>query len=642
VPHFYSYSVAVCVNVTTLNKKNKWIAASLGFVQLALFGNVALAQEVKTLNEVVVTTKNDQKQSQTGKVVSIITSEELSRSSGRSLAELLNQQAGITIGGVGSNASKEKSLFIRGAASTYTIVLMDGVLISDPSGPGGAFDPRLLAIDQIERIEILRGGQSTLYGSDAVAGVINIITKKPTKDKFAINGVLSAGSFDTYKANIGVSGKVDLLNYNVNYTYFNTNGISEAANPAGDDRVFDKDGVVQNALNTNFSLAVTDRLTINPFFRYMKGKFDYDDDAFTDANNVSTSAHLNAGVNAVYQFSEAKLTLNYSNQNIKRSYKSTYGGNYEGNMNLIDGFYNQIISKNANFLVGIENRNTNVVYDINASVNKPSVNLFSGYGSLFLHDLGNFNIELGGRYNNHNQYGNNLTYAVTPSYQVHNAVKLFGTVSSAFRAPTLDMLFGQWGANLNLQPEKSTSYEAGAVVNLIENKLNFRLVGFKRLMDNAIIYGAKGYINQDEQQDQGLEFEPSLKLSKLTLNGYYAYVEGKQTSGNVISTVLLRRPKHTFGLNVGLQLNQNWYVSTNYKYTGDRVDADFSVYPNVNRTLDAYHMIDFYSQYQIKANKLKVFVDFKNVTNQKYTELIGFSTMGFNINAGVSFNLNSF
>jgi vitamin B12 transporter len=626
-------------NSQQMNKKKQLIVAGLGLVQFALFGNIALAQEVKTLNEVVITTKNDQKQFQTGKVVTIITSEELARSSGRNLAELINQQAGINVGGVGSNAGKDKSVFFRGAGSAYTVVLIDGVLATDPSGTGGAFDLRLLAIDQVERIEILKGGQSTLYGSEAVAGVINIITKKSGNKIISVNAVATAGNYNSYKGNLGVNGKVDLFSYNVNFTHFTTDGISEAANPIGNTQVFDKDGVKQNALNANFSLALSKKLIVSPFLRYFTGKFNYDDDAFLDANNVSKSKHFNGGLNAVYQLDKSKLTLNYSNQKTNRDYISQYSGSFEGSMNLIDVFYNQTINEKANVLIGLDNRSTSVLHVNSTTLREPSANLFSTYASVFLHDLSIFNLEVGGRYNNHNKYGDNFTYTVTPTINLVKEVKVFGTISSAFRAPTLEMLFGEYGANLDLKPEQSTSYEVGASFNFLDEKINLRVVGFKRNMTDAIIYGSNGYINQDKQNDKGFEIEPGVKFGKITINGYYAYVEGEQITGIKKSDILLRRPKNTYGIYAGLQATDNLYLSANYKFTGKRIDADFSIYPSVNKTLGSYQLLDFYVQYALANKRVKIFADLKNITNEKYTEIIGYSTMGFNTNVGVSFNI---
>ncbi len=618
-----------------MNKKTKLIVAGLGLVQLALYGEKAVAQEAQKLNEVVIsTTKNDLKQSQSGKVITVITSEDLAHSAGRNLAELLNQQAGITVVGAGSNAGKDKSLFFRGAASAYAVILIDGVLITDPSGTGGAFDLRLLSIDQIERIEILKGGQSTLYGSEAVAGVVNLITKKSGVKPFNLNAVATAGSYNAYKGNLGLSGKVDFFNYNVNYGYSTTDGISEAENPTGNAQVFDKDGVKQNVLNANFSLALGKNLTVSPFLRYFKGDFDYDDAAFLDANSTSVSKHLNAGLNATYQLSRGKFTLNYTNQNTKRTYVSTYPGEYEGKMDLIDAFYNHNLSEKASLLIGAENRSTAVRYSTSA----PSTNLLSTYASVFLHDLGVFNFEVGGRFNNHSKYGSNFTYSITPSANLTKGVKVFATVASAFRAPTLDMLFGQYGANLDLKPENSTSYEAGANFSLLEDKLKLRVVGFKRDNTDAIIYGAKGYINQDEQNDKGFEIEPSVKFGLVSVNAYYAYVEGKQISGSITSNTLLRRPKNTYGATIGAQATDNLYLSLNYKFTGERVDSDFSAYPSVNKTLDSYQLVDFYAQYTLANKRLKLFADLKNLGNERYTEIIGYRTMGFNANAGLSFS----
>src|SRR5574339_590324 len=171
--------------------KKKFLIVAAVFIGSQL----SAQQDTSLLDEVVITAnKYPNKTSLTGKVVTIITKEQLEHSGGKDLSQILTEQAGIYIGGANSNAGKDKSLYLRGAKIEHTLITIDGVPVYDPGGIGSNFDIRNLSAGQIERIEILKGSQSTLYGSDAIAGVINIITKRTELKSFGANSLLSYGS----------------------------------------------------------------------------------------------------------------------------------------------------------------------------------------------------------------------------------------------------------------------------------------------------------------------------------------------------------------------------------------------------------------------------------------------------------------
>src|SRR3954453_1071720 len=180
------------------------------------------------LDEVVVTAnKYPQKQSTTGKVISVITKDQIEKSNGKTLQQVLNEQAGVTISGALNNTGAVQTVYVRGAASGRTLILLDGIPVNDPSMINNEFDLNLISLDNIDRIEICKGAQSTLYGSDAVAGVINIITvSQDVKKPFNFKSTISGGSLGTFRGSTQLYGKVQKLTYSVRYAKLISNGFS--------------------------------------------------------------------------------------------------------------------------------------------------------------------------------------------------------------------------------------------------------------------------------------------------------------------------------------------------------------------------------------------------------------------------------
>ena len=642
-------------------KKRIFIAAAV------LFSSPLYAQSdsTKNLNEVVITaTRFPIKQSLTGKVVTVIDQQQLERNSGKTLTEVLNTLAGIIVNGSSNVLGTNQDVYVRGAAAGKTLILLDGVPVYDASGISGAFDLNLISIDQVERVEILKGSQSTLYGSDAIAGVINIISKKGGAKKVNGSADLAAGSYNTYKAAVGINGAVHQTNYNVQYSKLYSKGFSTATDQSGAGN-FDKDGMNENVFRANISQKIKDKILIRINSQFSNYKTGADAGPFKDdADYTINTKNTLVGIGADYTPGKSILHFNYNYNTTKRTYLddstsrggfSYYSkGEYTGKSHFAELYSNLFVTKNIDLLVGADFRQqlTDQNYFSISSYGPYStalgdsakVNQFGVYASLVVKDIAGFNVELGGRYNNFNKYGNVFTFSFNPSYVIHDAIKIFGNISTGFKAPSLYQVYSEYRNPVTeLKPERSLSMEGG--IQYTKDQLNLRAVYFIRnINDNIIFYSAGAptyasyYINADKQKDKGLELEASIDLGKVSLTANYVNLDGKIETKNGSKDTsyfnLYRRPRQTINLNVGIILCRNWNMNIGIQTISKRYEAVYGAAPV---EMPAYYTWDIYSTYTITKN-IKAFIDLKNITDEKYSEVLGYNSRRFNFMTGIVLN----
>ena len=608
----------------------------------------------QTLDQVIVTAnKVEQKQSSTGKVVTIITSAQVEHNAGRSLAQLLSEQAGLSLPGSLSNSGTVPSIYMRGASSGRTLILIDGAPVGDPSMISNEFDLNLIPLEQIERIEILKGSQSTMYGSDAIGGVINIITKKKTT-RF-LTGGLSYGSYGSKKGNLAFNGDVKKLHYNIGFENQNVDGFS-AAYDKFNTNTFDKDGYQNNSwyvktqytIDSNWSLLASTQKTA------YKASIDYaafKDDKDEHFNNATTISGL------ILKYKKAKTTFqaqyqyttqnrNYINDSTDRTYLIYEKNQYAGATHFADVFVSQQLNPNAQWIVGTDFRYGSYNQDyLSISGWGPYHDQFKDtfqfqnavYSSIQLNDNSKkWILELGGRFNHHSRYGNNTTFTISPSYTINQQLRAIASISSGFKAPSLYQI------SYNDQLKAETSINAELGLEFHTQPSYARLVYFNRTINNGIDYNYIDYnfFNFIKQKVNGLELEFRQQINdkqQLSLN--YTLLNGQETNQNRITTsdtitynYLLKRPKHSFNLLYQIQLGKKWDASIGARYVSKRYDV--GGYATADVVLDYYTLINAHLRYQMSKH-LSFYADVQNLMKDHFQEIYGYNAIGRQLQFGI-------
>lgn len=607
----------------------------------------ATAQAVSALPEVVVTaTRVPTPLEQTGLSVTVITAEEIARRQHRTLVDVLRAVPGVSTVQFGPPGAAT-SVYIRGGNPDHTLVLLDGVRANDPSTSGGQFNVAHLLADMIERVEIVRGPMSTQYGSDAIGGVINVITRKGSGAP-KLSASLEGGSFGTVAASSTLQGESGRFNYNVGVAGLRTDGVSTTPSrfrPAGVKA--ERDPYRNLTFMSRLGAEVTDNFGVSLFARYINTRSQYDQFSAEDPNLRELTEQWYGRLQGDLSLLDGKWkqTFGLSLVDVDRKDKDdpdAFSPAFDRTRNIgrrykLDWQNEFALADNLTLVAGVESErsglhSTNATADIKSHV--WSHGLFAQgqigfWDSLFL--------TVGGRVDKHSEFGTHPTFRASLSYVVHETgTTLHGAVGTAYKAPSLFQLFGSippfFTGNPDLKPEKSLGWEAGVEQSLFDGRLRLGTTFFHNRFRDLISSDPSftTVINIGRARAFGLESFVELRPAEwASLRFDHTWTDTKDlTTGEQLT----RRPRHKFGIEGEVRPAEAWSVGLGILFNGERKDFDPITFST--GTAPSYTLVRLTTQYQINEN-WQVFGRIENLFDKRYEDPLGYAHPGIGGYAGL-------
>lgn len=590
----------------------------------------SLITPIKKLEEVVVSdSRFPLKRSESGKPIIKIDAKTISNFQGLGLSSLLKSYSGIEIIGSQTYAGQNKTVSLRGGRNRQVLILIDGVRISDPSRIDNDFNLNFLSLNQIESIEILKGASSSLYGSSASTGVINIKTKKIASG-FNLDLQSSLGSesnqsskrgFNLFKNAIQLSKGGEKINTKAYFSNHYTNGMSAVVGPE-----------VDPFSHTNFGVSINlkgmNKFNLNAGFDRSYIKLDYDNSFPIEDADFQLITEMNRfHINPKFNYKNGGTSLQFGYQKIKRDFKSNYPFQTEAENTQLELFNKYAFGTSFYTVIGALFQNNYANYD--GSQPTSQTDFFANVVAVL---SGRSRINLGGRINEHSTYGSNFTYSINPSYQLiktpKNSLKLIAALSTAFIAPSLYQLYDPYSGNSALKPEENQSLEFGLVFNGFD--WEFSSTYFQRIEDPSLIYDLSSYRYENANKNArytGVETQILGWISeKLKISEQLTFTQTKNGD-------LRYLPKFSSQSQITYNLSEQLQSNLRFQVIGERFGLD-------NKTiLKKYQLINFSIQYQLKNKPLRFFIHATNLFNVNYIEIESYETRGRNLVGGFTFNL---
>mgnify|MGYP001581359448 CR=1 FL=1 len=611
--------------------------AVLNLLFLIAFNSEAWAQstlpEVQVGEVVITATKTETALKDVASSVTIIKEEDIDKKKAKTVAEVLKDVPGIDVvqtGGPGGLTS----VFIRGGNSSHTLVLIDGVQVNSPTA--GLFDFANLTTDNIERIEIVRGAQSTLYGSDAIGGVINIITKRG-KGAPAVNLSVETGSFRSLRESIGVSGATQSSDYSVSVGRFDTDGFSEANEKNGNT---EKDGYKNTTISSRLGWNSGSSGRLELLVHYSDAEKDVDDFDFTtfspidDSNAVLKDRSLNLSTRYSRQISgwwkqNLQLSINIDEQEETDPDPADIFNNFEidTQRRLVEWQHQLYIGETAIITIGYE-------YEGQKGEVKDSFDRTITNSALYVQDQHQvsdaFSQAVGVRADYNNRFGNEITYKAEAAYRIkESGTRLRAAYGTGFHGPTLNDLYFPGFGNPDLKPETSESIEGGIEQTFLSDRLGLQATYFYNRFEDLIIFDSTTFLpeNIGEATSKGAEIGLQIRPFKaVILNTNYTLTD---TENRENDKELPRRARKKANAMLSINPIASLNIDLELRYTGKRFD-DTS---NINE-LDPYTLVNIAGRFDVTKG-VQVFTRVENLFDKEYEEVLGFGTAGFSAFGGV-------
>ncbi|THD34832.1 MAG: TonB-dependent receptor [Sphingomonas sp.] len=569
-----------------------------------------------------------------GQAVTVIDRDTIERRQTVALSDLLATTAGVTVtrnGGPGGFTAVR----IRGAEGEQTLTLIDGVRVNDPSSPGGGFDFANLLAGSIDRVEVLRGPNSVPWGSQAIGGVVDVITTKPRYGLQA-RGNIEYGSFDSVTANAGVSGRSGIFSGALDAGYLRTDGISAAANGT------ERDGYRQYGATGRIGVDLSDDVGIDVRAYYADSRVENDGFpapayVLADTPEYSTAKefygyaglHAKAFGGAVSNrlgFAIADIDRDNFASPVTRAKTSLARGRterfeYQGDWQVADPL---------RLVLGAEHERTRFraqSFGAFGSNDAHASWTTSVYGEAIVTPLDRLTLTGGVRYDDNRDFGGHTTFGANAAYNF-GGTTLRASYAEGFKAPTLYQRFAAFYGVPTLKPESAQSYDLGISQTFLGERLRAEVTWFHRDTINQIDFDPATftYANIARTRAEGAEVELEIKpVDGLTVSGNLSYIDAtNRAPGALFGRSLLRRPKLASNISVDYRLPVGLSLGATVSLVGDSIDVDdFG-----NRVpLDGYAVAGVRAEMPI-GKRFAVYGRVDNLFDAKYQTVRGYGTPG--------------